>query len=134
DGSIPDTIDEETYFGLPSTHRGEDTYVDVELQHEFLDDLKLVVRGSYQDTDFEYQTAQNGYNYSGAVRGFEPGDTDAYVYFSAGYRNTDVIYGDVQLVGGFDALGQHHDWVVGVTSQKTKFASYYGYGGVLGIV
>ena len=31
-----------------------------------------VVRGSYQDTDFDYQTSQGGYNYAGG-RGFGPG-------------------------------------------------------------
>ena len=133
DGSIPSTIDEKTYFGIPSKQKGEDTFVDLEVQHEFLDNLKLVVRGSYQDTDFDYQTAQSGYNYAGG-RGFGPGDTEAYVYYAAGYRNTDVIYGDVQLVGSFDAFGQKNDWVVGVSQQNTKFASYWAFGGVLGIV
>lgn len=128
DGSIPRTIDAETYFGLASEHVGEDVYVDVEVQHEFLDDLKLVVRGSYQDTDFEYQTAQNGYNYAGT------GGSVAYVYYSAGYRNTNVSYGDVQLVGGFEAFGQRHDWVIGTSYQETSFASYWAFGGVLGVV
>lgn len=133
DGSVPETIDEETYFGVPSVQAGEDTYYDAEFQHEFLDSLKLVVRGSYQDTDFDYQTSQNGYNYAGG-RGFGPGDTDAYVYYSVGYRDTEVKYGDVQLVGNFDAFGQRQDWVVGASSQATTFASFWAFGGVLGIV
>lgn len=132
DGTVPATIDEETYFGVPSTQKGEDTYVDLELQHEFLDNLKLVVRGSHQETDFDYQTSQNAENYAGG-RGFGPGDTAAYVYYSMGYRDTEVDYGDVQLVGGFDAFGQKHDWVIGTSHQETKFASYWAFGGLLGI-
>ena len=133
DGSIPDGIDAETYFGVPSEQTGEDTYIDGEFQHEFLNDLKLVVRGSYQDSNFDYQTSQGGYNYAGG-RGFSPGDTLAYVYYSHGYRDTNVTYGDVQLSGGFDAFGQRQDWVIGASSQWTEFASYWAFGGVLGIV
>ncbi len=132
DGSVPDTIDEETYFGVPSEQKGDDTYFDFELQHEFLDDLKLVVRGSHQDTDFDYQSSQGASNYAGG-RGFGAGDTAAYTYYSAGYRDTEVEYADVQLVGGFDAFGQDLDWVLGTSRQKTKFSSFWAFGGVLGI-
>lgn len=132
DGSIPYPFDDETYYGVPSKHKGEDVYYDAELQHEFLDNLKLVVRGSHQDTDFDYQTSQGAYNYSGG-RGFGPGDSLAYTYYSAGYRDTEVTYGDVQLVGHFDAFGQRQDWVVGGTYQETSFASFWAFGGVLGI-
>jgi iron complex outermembrane receptor protein len=133
DGTVPSTIDAESYFGVPSKQTGKDTYYDAELQHEFFDNLKLVVRGSYQETDFDYQISQSGYNYAGG-RGFGPGDTEAYVYYSLGYRDTEVQYGDIQLVGAFDAFGQKHDWVVGATNQQTKFASFFAFGGVLGIV
>lgn len=133
DGTVPDVFDAETYLGVPSDQAGEDIYADGEVQHEFLDNLKLVVRGSYQDTDFDYQTSQGGYNYAGG-RGFGPGETEAYVYYSHGYRDTNVAYGDVQLVGGFDAFGQRQDWVIGSSAQWTKFASYWGFGGVLGVV
>lgn len=133
DGSVPDVFEPETYLGVPSEQVGEDTYFDAEFQHEFLNDLKLVVRGSYQDSNFDYQTAQGGYNYAGG-RGFSPGDSLAYVYYSHGYRDSIVAYGDVQLSGGFDAFGQRQDWVVGASSQWTEFASYWAFGGVLGVV
>lgn len=135
DGTVPKTFDEETYFGVPAEQTGEDVYVDVELQHEFLNNLKLVVRGSHQDTDFDYQSSQGAGNYAGG-RGFgpDPADTSAYVYYSMGFRDTEVTYGDVQLVGGFAAFGQDHDWVVGTSHQETKFASYWAFGGVLGVV
>lgn len=131
DGTMPSVFDETTYLGIPGKLRGEDTYVDAEFQHEFLDNLKLVARGSYQASDFDYRNSQTAENYIG-LRGFQPGDTIAGVNYSMGYRDTTVEYGDVQLVGGFDALGRHHDIVVGATRQKTTFNSYYAYGGLLG--
>jgi|GEM_PF-1187641 len=131
DGTVPDTIDETTYFGVPSDQSGEDLYYDAELQHEFLDNLKLVLRGSYQNADFEYQTSQNGYNYAGG-RGFTDGDTLAYTYFSRGFRDQDVAYGDAQLVGDFEAFGQRQDWVVGGSYRWEKFDNHWGFGGVLG--
>ncbi len=137
DGSVPDTIDEETYFGVPPEQGGEDLYYNAEVQHEFLDNLKLVLRGSYQDADFDYQTSQGISNYAGG-RGFYSGgdltDTFGYTYYSRGFRNEDVAYGDAQLQGGFEAFGQQQDWVVGGSYRWTKFANDWGFGGVLGSV
>lgn len=133
DGSIPDVFDPETFLGVYSERKGRDVYYDGELQHEFLDNLKLVVRGSYQNADFEYNTAQSGYNYAGG-RGFQPGDTNAYVYNSRGERDQDVTFADAQIVGGFDALGQRQDWVVGGTFKREETISLFGFVGQLGVV
>ncbi len=135
DGSIPDTIEDDTYFGAPSEQGGEDLYYDAELQHEFLDNLKFVLRGSYQDADFEYQTSQDISNYDGG-RGFLSGgdatDTMASISYSRGFRNEDVAYGDLQLQGDFQAFGLQQDWVIGSSYRWTKFANDWGYGGALG--
>lgn len=134
DGTVPKPIDEETFLGVPGAeHVGDDNYLDVEFQHEFLNGLKLVVRGSHQDTDFEYQNSQGGSNYSGG-RGFSAGDSLASISYSAGYRDTEVTYSDVQLLGGFDAFNQRNDWVIGTSYQETKFASFWAYGGSLGSI
>lgn len=135
DGTVPDTIDEKIYFGIPPEQGGEDLYYDAEFQHEFLDNLKLVLRGSYQDADFDYQTSQNIYNYAGG-RGFlsggDPSDTFAYAYYSRGFRDQDVAYGDAQLQGSFTAFGQQQDWVIGGSHRWEKFSNDWGFGGVLG--
>ncbi len=133
DGSVPDTVDESTYFGVPSVQGGQDLYYDAELQHEFLDNLKLVLRGSYQNADFDYQTSQGSYNYAGG-RGFSAGDTQAYTYFSRGFRDQDTAYGDAQLLGDFEAFGQRQDWVIGGSYRWEKFDNHWGFGGVLGTV
>ncbi len=132
DGSIPDTFNAKTFLGVPAKQVGDDVYADIELQHEFLDDLKLVMRGSYQDSNFDYQSSQGGENYVGG-RGFGPGDTLAYVYYSHGYRDSQVLYGDIQLVGGFNAFGQRQNWVIGASAQRTKFDSQWAFGGLLGV-
>jgi TonB-dependent siderophore receptor len=134
DGTVPDTITPSTYFGVPSKQTGSDTYYDAEIQHEFLDNLKLVVRGSYQDANFEYNVAQNAYNYGGGSRGFEPGDSLAYVYYARGFRDQNVAYADVQLVGNFNAFGQRQDWVIGASYTNEKTVSDWGFGGLLGVV
>lgn len=132
DGTVPAAFTPKTFLGVPAKQTGEDTYADVELQHEFLDDLKLVVRGSYQNSTFDYKSSQGAENYAGG-RGFNPpNDNSAFVYYSKGYRDSQVAYGDVQLVGGFDAFGQRQDWVVGASTQRTKFDSYFRFGGLLG--
>lgn len=132
DGTIPDALDPSTFFGVPAKQTGKDIYADAEFQHEFLDELKLVMRGSYQKSDFDYQNSQGGYNYTGG-RGFGPGDTKAFTYYSHGYRDSEVRYGDVQLVGGFNLFGQRQDWVIGASAQGTKFDSKFGFGGTLGV-
>lgn len=132
DGSIPAGIDAETFLGIPTDQLGEDTYVDLEFQHEFLNDLKLVIRGSYQASDFDYRSSQGAENYAGG-RGFGTGDFSAFTYFSHGYRDTQVAYGDIQLVGGLQAFGQRQDWLVGATTQSSTFDSYWAFGGLLGV-
>ncbi len=134
DGTVPDVITPKTYYGVPSPQKGDDTYFDAEFQHEFLDNLKLVVRGSYQDANFEYNVAQNSYNYTGSSRGFEPGDSMAYVYYARGFRDQNVAYGDVQLVGHFQAFGERQDWVIGSSYTNEKTVSDWGFGGLLGVV
>lgn len=131
DGTVPAEIDETTFIGVPTVQEGRDTTLSGEFQHEFLDNLKLVVRGAYQNTDFDYQTSHGGSN----TNGFSgPTDTGISVSASKGYRDTDISYGDVQLVGNFTLFGQRQDWVVGGTLQDTKFDNYWGSAGTLGTV
>lgn len=131
DGTVPVEFDEKTFIGVPTVQEGRDTTLSGEFQHEFLDNLKLVVRGAYQNTDFDYQTSHGGSN-TGGFSG--PTDTDVSVSASKGFRDTDISYGDVQLVGNFNLFGQRQDWVIGGTLQGTKFDNYWGSAGTLGTV
>lgn len=131
DGTVPAQFDATTFIGVPTIQEGRDTTISGEFQHEFLDNLKLVARGSYQNTDFDYQTSQEGTN-AGGFSG--PADTGVSISASKGYRDTDISFGDVQLVGNVDLFGQRQDWVIGGTLQGTKFDNYWGPAGTLGTV
>ncbi len=131
DGTVPAQFDETTFIGVPTVQEGRDTTISGELQHEFLDNLKLVARGAYQNTDFDYQSSHDGTN-TGGFSG--PADTGVSVSASKGFRDTDIHFGDVQLVGHFNLFGQRQDWVIGGTLQETKFDSYWGSAGALGTV
>jgi len=131
DGSVPDVFRPDTFVGVPADTLGEDIFVDAEVQHEFLDNLKLVVRGSYQDASVDYQNSQGAYNYTGD-RGFSEGDTIGFTYFSRGFRSQEILFGDAQLVGNFSAFGQQQDWVVGASYREDDFLSTFGFDGILG--
>ncbi|MFT5298792.1 MAG: iron complex outermembrane receptor protein, partial [Colwellia sp.] len=65
-GDIPDGIDTGTFAGYQNSEgEVEDTLVNLEVSHEFLDNLKLTVRGSKQQTDFDYKNTSGLYNYRG---------------------------------------------------------------------
>ncbi|MEM6539065.1 MAG: TonB-dependent receptor [Pseudomonadota bacterium] len=132
DGSVPDGIDPDTYVSIPPPVDAVDRYYDAELQHEFLDNLKLVVRGSYQETDIDYTQSHLSFNYAGA-RGFEDGDTIATTYLSRISDAAEVSFVDTQLVGGFDAFGQRNDWVIGTGYRNEKSNREVGFGAAVPI-
>ncbi|MGD1954385.1 MAG: TonB-dependent siderophore receptor [Sphingomonadales bacterium] len=112
DGTIPTAFDNRTYFGPPSRSStdGDDVFVDSEIQHEFLDDLKLTIRGSYQDTSFDYLNTQGFYSYYQ--------ENPALSYDSRGSFDERVLYVDGQLAWtnvGVDWV----DVVIGGTYQDT---------------
>jgi iron complex outermembrane receptor protein len=131
DGTVPAQFDETAFIGVPTVQEGRDTTISGEFQHEFLDNLKLVARGAYQNTDFDYQASESGSN-TGGFSG--PADTGVSISASKGFRDTDIRFGDIQLVGHFNLFGQRQDWVIGGTLQGTKFDSYWGSAGALGTV
>lgn len=134
-GEAPDVITPEFLFGPPGADEGEDLFIDGEVQHEFLDDLKLVLRGSYQDTETRsVLIGLYAYEYIGDE--FTPGispDEPVLEYFSDP-NGTDQqgIFGDAQLLGGFELFGQRQDWVLGGGYQRTERDFLFGEGaGVL---
>ncbi|MEM9286823.1 MAG: TonB-dependent siderophore receptor, partial [Pseudomonadota bacterium] len=127
DGTVPEAFDNRTFFGPPSNSStdGDDVFVDSEIQHDFLDNLKLTVRGSYQDTSFDYQNTQGFYNYqfdidSSGNFGFGISDLNPilYSYDSVGTFDERVAYVDAQ-VAWTDIASSWVDVVVGATYQDT---------------
>ncbi|MEM1019004.1 MAG: TonB-dependent receptor [Pseudomonadota bacterium] len=63
DGSVPENFDTGTFFGYDNgSGDADDVFVEGQLRHEFLDNLRLTVRGSYQKSDGEYQNINGIYN------------------------------------------------------------------------
>ncbi|MEM1141625.1 MAG: TonB-dependent siderophore receptor [Pseudomonadota bacterium] len=138
DGRVPAAFDNETFFGPPANvgAQGDDTLIDGELQHEFLDNLKLTLRGSYQETDLDYQNTQGLYNYNfdEGRFGIAPSNPVGNFYASTGTFDEDVTYFDGQLAWN-TALGSTKvDVVVGATSQETNELSTFGFDGFNAVV
>ncbi|MEM6681853.1 MAG: TonB-dependent receptor [Pseudomonadota bacterium] len=128
DGTVPEAFNNETFFGPPAESKteGSDLFIDSEVSHEFLDDLKLTVRGSYQETSFDYQNTQGFYNYQfdqDSTGGFGFGISDLnpilYSYDSIGEFDEQVVYLDAQLAWT-NVGGSWVDVVVGGTYQDTE--------------
>ncbi|HEY6817487.1 MAG TPA: TonB-dependent receptor [Croceibacterium sp.] len=125
DGTIPEVFGPTTSSGGGAPQDGSDLYLDGELQHEFLDSLKLTLRGSYQDTSFEYRDLPGVYNYAGP--GILFSDPVVYMYRARGGFDEQVTYGDAQLAGDFGLAGERQDWVIGATYHKTESSQATGY-------
>ncbi|MBL9071374.1 MAG: TonB-dependent receptor [Sphingopyxis sp.] len=124
DGSIPDNFDTSTFTGLANGEGiAEDVYVDGEFRHEFLDNLKLTLRGSHQSTDFDYQNTSGlyNYNYDDGGPGIGLNNPIVYSYSYAGATKTRSTFLDAQLAYDFEMGGQRQDIVVGAAYNKDSF-------------
>lgn len=120
DGSIPDGFDTDTFFGKANArNNAEDLFIEGQVVHQFLDDLKLVVRGSHQVSDFSYDDFFPGiynYTYSDGSAGIGLDNQVFYQYF--GYDSlaeADSLFLDSQLSLSFEAFGQENDFVIGTS-------------------
>ncbi|MEM6415236.1 MAG: TonB-dependent siderophore receptor [Pseudomonadota bacterium] len=130
DGTIPASFTNDTFFGPIVGVAGDanDLLADGEIQHDFLDNLKLTVRGSYQDTNLDYTNAQGLYQYFNdqKERGISPTDPVGNFYASTGSFDEDVTYVDTQLAWTENPLfGGTFDIVVGGTYQLTDTLSTF---------
>lgn len=136
-GEIPQQIDTSTFTGSSNGEAdAEDVYYAAEFNHEFLDGLKLTVRGSYQDTSFDYQNTVGLYNYNYADGGPGIGLTDPYVYAYgfAGATEQEATFLDAQLAYQTEFWGQQQDFVIGAAYNDTDFQRDFGRFAFLGAV
>jgi iron complex outermembrane receptor protein len=136
-GEIPQQIDTDTFTGSANGEAiAEDQYYEAVFNHEFLDNLKLTVRGSYQQTDFDYQNTAGLYNYNYADGG--PGiglnDPFVYAYGFAGSTASDSTFVDAQLAYRADFWGNDQDFVIGGAYNETGFNRLFGRFRLLGAV
>lgn len=123
-GDIPSQIDSDTFTSFENGEgKAEDVLQNVEVKHDFLDNLKLTVRGSKHDTEFDYKNTFGLYNYNYADGGPGIGLNDPYVYSYTGGGETDseADFVDVQLAYQAEFWGQPQDFVVGLAWDDRSF-------------
>ncbi|MEM6649588.1 MAG: TonB-dependent receptor, partial [Pseudomonadota bacterium] len=125
DGSVPEGIDTDTFTGLQNgIGEVDDTYVDAQIVHDFLDNLKLTVRGSYQRGNISYQNADGLYNFNNVdgVRGLSEANPFVYTFYGfAGDIDNEVLFFDAQLAYQAEMFGQTQDFVIGASYDDTSF-------------
>ncbi|MEO0397847.1 MAG: TonB-dependent receptor [Pseudomonadota bacterium] len=136
DGSTPTLFTPKTFIGDPTGQTvSENIYAEGELVHNFLDNLKLTLRGAYGDvqTDAGYISGFYAYYADGPDYGISI-DPNNYYYdygYAFAFRNSgngDLFYGDAQLAGFFDLFGNRQDALLGFTHQSTNVQSFGGSG------
>lgn len=124
DGSLPDGIDTDTFTGFANGEaNAEDVLTEAELKHQFLDNLKLTLRGSRQKTDFDYKNTAGLYNYNAADGSPGIGQNDPFVgsFTGGGATESEASFFDVQLAYDTTYNGQRQDIVVGVAYDDRSF-------------
>ncbi|MEM7360236.1 MAG: TonB-dependent siderophore receptor [Pseudomonadota bacterium] len=112
DNEIPSQIGTNTFTGFANGMGDiEDVYYEAQVNHQFLDNLKLTVRGSRQTTDFDYQNVSGVYDYG---YGF-------YSYSYRGETDSESTFLDAQLAYQTQRWGQQQDIVVGVSYNESDF-------------
>jgi outer membrane receptor for ferric coprogen and ferric-rhodotorulic acid len=117
EGEIPDIIDTDTFTGfVDGESNTKDVLYDAELNHQFLDNLKLTVRGSKQSTD-------NDYKHMGGIYSYDYLTTGDYTYISenAAKNKMDVTFIDAQLAYQANFWGQTQDFVIGVANAHNEW-------------
>lgn len=123
-GQVPPQIDTDTFTGFANGKgKLEDRYYEAEINHSFLDNLKLTFRGSKQDTDFDYKNTLGLYNYNYADGGPGIGLNDPYVYSYTGGAETSssATFFDVQLAYQVELGGRQQDFVIGAAGVDSDF-------------
>lgn len=130
EGEILPGVDTSTFNGFINGNSDtEDVTYDVELNHQFLDDLKLTVRGSKQSTDSEYKHTGGVYGYkSRGVGGIDPDSDDNLIYISENKaRNTmGATFVDAQLAYQADFWGHNQNFVIGLASSENDWTREFG--------
>jgi iron complex outermembrane receptor protein len=117
EGEIPDIIDTDTFTGfVDGESNTKDTLYDIELNHQFLDNLKLTVRGSKQSTDNDYKHMGGIYSYDGLTTG-----DYTYISENAAKNKVEATFVDAQLAYQANFWGQTQDFVIGVANAKNDW-------------
>lgn len=124
-GEIPDGIDTDDFLGFVDGEVDtKDTLINAELNHQFLDNLKLTVRGSKQATDMDYKHIGGIYSYDALTTG-----DYTYISENAAQNELNSSFIDAQLAYQANFWGQTQDFAVGVAHSEDdwtrEFAENY---------
>lgn len=128
-GDTPPGLDADSFLGADnSLADGNDTFYETQLAHDFLDSLKLVVRGSYQKSTLNYRNFNGFYNYTydDGVPGIGIDNQIVYGYAGEGLFESENNFLDAQLSFDMDVWGQRQDIVFGVSYTDNKFNLFNG--------
>ncbi|MBL4672153.1 MAG: TonB-dependent receptor [Arenicella sp.] len=123
-GEIPSQIDTDTFTGYANGEGvSDDALYEAEISHQLLDNLKLTIRGSHQETDFDYQNTSGlyNYNYSDGTPGLGLNDPYVYTYANAAETESRVTFYDALLSYQVELWGQTQDFVVGIAYDNRSF-------------
>ncbi|NQZ22621.1 MAG: TonB-dependent siderophore receptor [Colwellia sp.] len=130
EGELLPGVDTSTFNGfINGRSDSKDVTYDVEVNHEFLDDLKLTVRGSKQSTDNDYKHTGGVYGYQPPwVGGIDPDEEDNMIYVSENKaRNTmEATFIDAQLAYQAEFWGQEQSFVIGVAHSENDWTREFG--------
>ena len=130
EGELLPGVDTSTFNGfINGSSDSKDVTYDVEVNHEFLDDLKLTVRGSKQSTDNDYKHTGGVYGYQPPwVGGIDPDKEDNMIYVSENKaRNTmEATFIDAQLAYQAEFWGQEQNFVIGVAHSENDWTREFG--------
>jgi len=130
EGKILPGVDTSTFNGfINGKSDSEDVTYDVEVNHEFLDDLKLTIRGSKQSTDNDYKHTGGVYGYQPPWNaGINPDKEDNMIYVSENKaRNTlEATFIDAQLAYQAEFWGQDQNFVIGVAHSENDWTREFG--------
>ncbi|MEM0912276.1 MAG: TonB-dependent receptor [Pseudomonadota bacterium] len=118
DGSIPEGFDTSVIFGIEGGETDvDDTFFEGQITHDFLDNLKLTVRGSYQDTSLTEDNSRgfNNYRYDDGSPGVGLNNPTFVAYAFISDNDNENKFFDAQLAGNFDYWDERQDFVIGVS-------------------
>ncbi|MEM9621114.1 MAG: TonB-dependent receptor [Pseudomonadota bacterium] len=128
-GSTPPNLDAGTQVGPLGRFESEDKGVELVVEHELLDNLRLTARGQRYSFDNESGGTSYVYNYNND--GLDPANPYAYSYYAYfGTLDRDLVFADVQADGEFEFGGRAHSFAFGTSYVKfDEGGSFGGLGG-----
>lgn len=131
DGSIPEEFDTDTFFAFTGANQLVDMFfADMQVTHDFLDNLQLTLRGSYQENSFVQNQRNGSYNYR--TNGISRDDPAVFGYSFFGENDDQTIFVDAQLLYTFDFNELEQSIVLGASYTENETEGRGSFAGIVG--